>query len=66
MANTPITFGLFSLLLASAVVGMVVKATHSYRRQTRLTFTGRTIASDDCDYDGVASSDIESNQQFLE
>jgi len=63
MTDTPITFGLLSLLLASAVVGMAVRATRSYRRSARLTFTGRTIASE---YDGLAASDIESNQAFLE
>jgi len=61
MTDTPITFGLFSLLLASAVVGMIVRATRSYRRSTRLTFSGRTI-----NYDGVPASDIESNQAFAE
>jgi len=45
---------------------MVVRATRSYRRSARLTFTGRTIGSDNRDYNGVAASDIESNQALLE
>jgi len=44
---------------------MVVRAIRSYRRSTRLTFTGRTIAADNRDY-GVSESDIESNQPFIE
>jgi len=63
MAETPITFGLFSLLIASAVVGVGVRATRRYRRSTRLTFTGRTVAGE---YEDVPASDIESNQAFLE
>jgi hypothetical protein len=63
MTNTPITFGLLSLLLASAIVGLAVRATRSYRRSARLTFTGRTIASE---YEGLEASDIESNHAFLE
>jgi len=66
VTSTPITFGLFSLLLASAVIGMGVRVTRSYRRSNRLTFNGRTITSDDRDYDIVAASDIESNQPFIE
>jgi len=62
MADTPITVGLFGLLLASVVVGMVVRATR--RRSNRLTFTGRTITTDEGNYDDVPASDIE--QAFLE
>jgi hypothetical protein len=62
MADTPVTVGLFGLLLASVVVGMVVRATR--RRSNRLTFTGRTITTDEGDYNDVPASDIE--QAFLE
>jgi hypothetical protein len=61
MADTPITVGLFGLLLASVVVGLVVRAT---RRSNRLTFTGRTVTTDEGDYNDVPASDIE--QAFLE
>jgi hypothetical protein len=56
MSDTPITLGLFSLLLASAVVGLLVRAT---RRSTRVTFTGRAIVTHERDYSGVSQSDVE-------
>jgi len=64
MADTPITSGLFGLLLASAVIGMIVRASRSYR-STRLTFTGRRISTnDESDYNDILASDVE--QAFIE
>jgi hypothetical protein len=62
MADTPITLGLFGLLLASAVVAMVVRAS---RRSQRLTFTGRSVTvNDEDEYNGVPATDVE--QPFIE
>jgi hypothetical protein len=62
MADTPITLGLFGLLVASAVVAMVVRAS---RRSQRLTFTGRSITvNDEDEYNGVPATDVE--QPFIE
>jgi hypothetical protein len=66
MEDVPITSGLFGLLLASAIIGMIVRAARSYRHSTRLTFTHRANTNDEGSYSGVVESDIESNQALLE
>jgi hypothetical protein len=67
LADTPITTGVFGLLLASAAIGMIVRVGRSYRRANRVTFTGRSIVNDGANYDGIDGiSDVEANQAFIE
>jgi hypothetical protein len=61
MTDVPITFGLFGLLLASAAVGIIARATRSYRRSTRLTFTSPSVDFEE----GIPPSDME-QQALLE
>eukprot|EP00427_Karlodinium_veneficum_P022403 CAMPEP_0169103894 /NCGR_PEP_ID=MMETSP1015-20121227/22969_1 /TAXON_ID=342587 /ORGANISM="Karlodinium micrum, Strain CCMP2283" /LENGTH=230 /DNA_ID=CAMNT_0009165143 /DNA_START=79 /DNA_END=771 /DNA_ORIENTATION=+ len=61
--GAPITVGLVSLLLVSAVVGMIVRVARSNSRSTRLTFNGRRLSRDEGAY--ALGSDVES-QHFLE
>jgi len=53
--DTPITFGLFGLLLASAVVAIIVRSTRSNRR----------VVSNDT-FDGIPTEGVESMQGLLE
>jgi hypothetical protein len=59
---TPVTIGLFGLLVASVAIGMVVRFRRS-RRATRLTFNGRTMSSEG-NFNAL-EADVES-QQLLE
>jgi hypothetical protein len=57
ITDTPVTFGLFGLLLASAAVVMIVR---SYRRSTY-----RRAFMDDAN-DSTPAADVETNQALLE
>jgi hypothetical protein len=66
MRDTPITSGLFGFLLASAVIGFVVRFVASCRRSSRVTFAGRAITAQEGSFDSFPGSDLESNQAFIE
>jgi len=63
--GSPIIIGLFSLLLASAAVGMIVRVTRSYRRTTRVTFNGRQVSHQDDACNDVLESDLEYSREPL-